>query len=325
MNDEVQRLRSALPDRYVIERELGRGGMATVYLAFDEKQKRKVAIKVLRPELAATLGVQRFLREIELTAQLVHPHILPLLESGKAEEILYYVMPYVEGETLRDRLKREGQLPIEDAIQTTCEVAEALAYAHSQGVIHRDVKPENIFLAAGQAVIGDFGIARALSEAGGERLTETGLAMGTPAYMSPEQAMGRDAVDHRTDIYALGCVIYEMLGGDPPFKSDVKRNEHYMWLGLAYAGLGRFPEAIEAGEESMQLLPVARDEFDGPLVMKFLAVIYAKAGEYDKAVETLEYLMTIPSAVSVERIAVDPQWAPYRELPEFVRFLETVP
>ncbi|MFQ5702619.1 MAG: serine/threonine-protein kinase [Gemmatimonadales bacterium] len=188
--DELEHLRSALPNRYSVERELGRGGMATVYLAFDENQKRQVAIKVLRSELAATLGVPRFLREIEITAKLVHPHILPLLESGKADDILYYVMPHVEGETLRDRLKREGQLPIEDAVKTTSEVADALAYGHSLGVIHRDIKPENIFLAAGQAVIGDFGIARAVSEAGGERLTETGLAMGTPAYMSPEQALG---------------------------------------------------------------------------------------------------------------------------------------
>ena len=262
MSEQLELLRSALPDRYAIERELGRGGMATVYLAFDEKQKRQVAIKVLRPELSASIGVQRFLREIELTAQLVHPHILPLLESGKADDILYYVMPYVEGETLRDRLKREGQLPIEDSIQTASEVAEALAYAHSLGVIHRDIKPENIFLAAGQAVIGDFGIARAISEAGGDRLTETGLAMGTPAYMSPEQAMGRTKVDNRTDIYSLGCVIYEMLGGDPPFSGSTPQSILARKVTDQIPSLRSVRETVPEAFENVVLKALARSPAD---------------------------------------------------------------
>jgi eukaryotic-like serine/threonine-protein kinase len=217
MTDTFDRLKTALADRYTIERELGAGGMATVYLAHDIEHDRSVAVKVLRPELAAALGPERFLREIKITAQLNHPHILPLLDSGEADGFLYYVMPNVEGETLRDRLDSEGQLPIEDAIKTTTEVAHALSYAHSHDIVHRDIKPENIFLSAGQAVIGDFGIARAITAAGGERLTETGLAVGTVAYMSPEQAGGESLIDGRSDVYALGCVVYEMLAGAPPF------------------------------------------------------------------------------------------------------------
>ena len=207
----------ALTDRYVIERELGSGGMAIVYLAEDLKHHRKVAVKVLRPELAAALGAERFLREIEIAARLQHPHILPLHDSGEAEGVLYYVMPYVEGESLRDRLNRETQLPLEDALQIAREVADALGYAHSHQVIHRDIKPENVLLSGGHAVVADFGIARAISAAGGEQLTQTGLAMGTPAYMSPEQAMGKAQLDARSDLYSLGCVLYEMLAGEPPF------------------------------------------------------------------------------------------------------------
>ena len=191
--------------------------MATVYLAHDIEHDRHVAVKVLRPELAATIGSERFLREIKITARLNHPHILPLLDSGEADGFLYYVMPCVQGETLRDRLNREGQLPIEDAIRTTSEVADALSHAHGHGIVHRDIKPENIFLFAGQAVIGDFGIARAITAAGGERLTQTGMAVGTAAYMSPEQASGESRIDGRSDVYALGCVVYEMLAGAPPF------------------------------------------------------------------------------------------------------------
>ncbi len=191
--------------------------MATVYLAQDLKHKRRVAIKVVRPELAAALGPERFLREIEITAQLNHPHILPLLDSGEASGLLYYAMPYAEGESLRERLNREKQLPIEDAIQIAREVADALDYAHRHGVVHRDIKPENILLQERHAVVADFGIARAISLAGGERLTATGVAVGTPEYMSPEQASGRGEVDGRSDIYALGCVLHEMLAGQPPF------------------------------------------------------------------------------------------------------------
>jgi serine/threonine protein kinase len=190
MPETLERLKEALADRYTIQRELGRGGMATVYLAEDRKHHRPVALKVLRPELAAALGPDRFLREIELSARLTHPHILPLHDSGNADGFLYYVMPYVEGESLRDRLTREKQLPVDDALQISREVADALSYAHSHGVIHRDIKPENILLESGHAVVADFGIARAIDAAGGDRLTETGVAMGTPQYMSPEQAGG---------------------------------------------------------------------------------------------------------------------------------------
>ncbi len=191
--------------------------MATVYLAEDRKHHRQVAVKVLRAEIAAVLGAERFLREIETAARLNHPHILPLHDSGEADGFLYYVMPYVEGESLRDRLDREKQLPLDDALQIAREVADALSYAHSHDVVHRDIKPENIMLESGHAVVADFGIARAITAAGGAKLTETGIALGTPAYMSPEQAAGSRELDGRSDLYSLGCVLYEMLGGQPPF------------------------------------------------------------------------------------------------------------
>ena len=217
MSDVAASLRNALHDRYRIERELGAGGMATVYLAEDLKHDRKVAIKVLHPDLAAALGAQRFLSEIKTTANLQHPHILPLHDSGEADGLLFYVMPYVEGESLRDRLDREKPLPIADAVRITCEVASALDYAHRHGVIHRDVKPENILLHDGRATVADFGIALAIQSAAGARMTQTGLSLGTPQYMSPEQAMGEKQIDARSDVYALGAVLYEMLTGDPPF------------------------------------------------------------------------------------------------------------
>ena len=214
--DARARLERGLADRYQIERELGRGGMATVLLARDPRHERRVAIKVLHPELSAILGAERFLAEIRLTANLQHPHILPLFDSGVVDGQPYYVMPYVEGETLRGRLTREKQLPVADAVRIATEVASALDYAHRQGVIHRDVKPENILLHDGQALVADFGIALAVSNAGGTRLTETGLSLGTPHYMSPEQATGDRQLDARSDVYALGAVTYEMLAGDPP-------------------------------------------------------------------------------------------------------------
>jgi serine/threonine-protein kinase len=212
-----QRLSTALLDRYRIERELGQGGMATVYLAEDLKHDRRVAVKVLRPELAVVIGAERFLAEIKLTANLQHPHILPLHDSGAADGFLYYVMPFIEGESLRDRLQREKQLPVDEAVRITGEVASALDYAHRHGVIHRDIKPENILLHDGSALVADFGIALAASKAGGTRMTETGMSLGTPHYMSPEQAMGEREITVRSDVYALGCVAYEMLSGDPPF------------------------------------------------------------------------------------------------------------
>jgi hypothetical protein len=215
--EQLDRLKVALADRYRIERELGRGGMAVVYLAEDRKLERQVAIKVLKPELAAAIGSERFLREVKLTARLEHPHILTLHDSGDADGFLYYVMPFAAGESLRERLNREQQLPLEDALQIAREVADALHSAHTHEVVHRDIKPENIMLEEGHAVVADFGIARAITAAGGERLTETGVAVGTPAYMSPEQAAGSTGVDQRSDEYALGCVVYEMLAGEPPF------------------------------------------------------------------------------------------------------------
>ncbi len=215
--DSIAPLQAAIADRYLLERELGRGGMATVYLARDLKHHRKVAIKVLKPEIGAMLGPERFLREIRVTAQLTHPHILPVHDSGTAEGLLYYVMPYVDGESLRDRLRRERQLEIDETLQLIRTVADALEYAHGHGVIHRDIKPENILLQAGQAVVSDFGIALTVKDTQGERLTGVGLLMGTPAYMSPEQAMGAREPDVRSDVYSLGCVLYEALVGEPPY------------------------------------------------------------------------------------------------------------
>ena len=238
MGDLLRGLESALRDRYHVAREVGHGGMAIVYLAEDVKHRRRVAIKVLRPELIATLGTDRFLREIEIAAQLAHPNILPLYDSGQVHRdpersegegppLLYYVMPYVEGETLRDRLNREKQLPLDEALQIAREVADALAYAHSLGLIHRDIKPENILFQAGHAVVSDFGIARAVSHAArdqGGQLTESGIAVGTLAYMSPEQTAGKRDLDSRTDIYSLGCVLYEMLAGEVPLGPSTGAN-----------------------------------------------------------------------------------------------------
>jgi len=216
MTDAPDRLRTALSDRYEILSELGSGGMATVYLANDLKHSRKVALKVLRPELAAVIGADRFLAEIKTTAALQHPHILALFDSGQADGFLFYVMPLIEGESLRQRLDREHQLAVDDALRLTKEIASALDYAHRHGVIHRDIKPENILLHDGSALVADFGIALAVSHAGGNRMTETGLSLGTPGYMSPEQATGERTLDARSDVYSLGCLLYEMLAGEPP-------------------------------------------------------------------------------------------------------------
>src|SRR5438034_360291 len=214
--DAVVQLNSALQARYEVEREIGAGGMATVYLARDLKHNRRVALKVLRPDLGVVLGAERFLSEIEVTANLQHPNLLPLFDSGEADGLLFYVMPYVEGESLRAALEREKQLPIDEALHIATAVASALDYAHRHGVIHRDLKPENILLHEGQPLVADFGIALAVSNAGGNRITQTGLSLGTPQYMSPEQATGDRAIDGRTDVYSLGAVLYEMLTGDPP-------------------------------------------------------------------------------------------------------------
>jgi len=216
-------LSTALGDRYTIDRVLGRGGMATVYVAEDRRHNRQVAIKVLRPDVAAAIGAERFLREITIAARLTHPHVLPLIDSGQAGGSLYYVMPYVRGETLRQRLVREPRLPVKDALAIARELGAGLDYAHREGFVHRDVKPENVLLADGHAVLADFGIARAICQAGGEHVTEVGLAIGTPEYMSPEQAAGDRELDGRCDVYALACVVYEMLAGQPPFSGESAR------------------------------------------------------------------------------------------------------
>ncbi|HEU5171015.1 MAG TPA: protein kinase [Gemmatimonadales bacterium] len=215
--DLRDRLQIALAGRYTLDRELGRGGMATVYLAHDLKHRRRVALKVLHPTLAPAFGADRFLREIETAAGLTHPHVLPLFDSGEAEGLLWYTMPHVEGESLRRRLTRERQLSVADAVRIAAEVADALSHAHEHGIIHRDVKPENILLSGSHALVADFGIAKAVEAAAGESLTQTGLAVGTPAYMSPEQASADREVDARSDVYSLGCVLYEMLAGEPPY------------------------------------------------------------------------------------------------------------
>ena len=217
MPDLLERLTTALGDRYAIQSEIGRGGMAAVFLAGDLKHHRKVAVKVMHPDISSDVATERFLREIEIAAGLTHPLILPIHDSGQADGLLYCVMPFIEGESLRDRLLREKQLPVGDALRFTREVAEALGYAHEHGIIHRDIKPANILLQHDHALVADFGIARAVEQAGGARITHTGVAVGTPAYMSPEQGTGEADLDGRTDIYALGCVLFEMLAGDPPY------------------------------------------------------------------------------------------------------------
>jgi serine/threonine protein kinase/Tol biopolymer transport system component len=222
--DPLSQLRASLADHYAIEREIGAGGMATVYLARDLRHDRHVALKVLKPDLGAVLGVERFLSEIKVTANLQHPNLLPLFDSGEVEGLLYYVMPFVEGESLRSRLDREKQLPIDEAIRISVAIPNALQYAHDHGVIHRDLKPENILLQSGQPVIADFGIALAVSKAGGSRITQTGLSLGTPAYMSPEQATGDRVIDARSDIYSLGAMTYEMLTGEPPHTGSTSQS-----------------------------------------------------------------------------------------------------
>jgi serine/threonine-protein kinase len=217
MSDAMSRLNEALAGRYTLESEVGEGGMATVYLARDLKHNRNVALKVLKPELAAVVGAERFLAEIETTANLQHPHLLPLFDSGEADGFLFYVMPYIEGETLRERIDRDRQLPVDEAIGIATAVAGALQTAHEQGVVHRDIKPGNILLSRGQPLVADFGIAIAVSAGGSGRLTETGLSLGTPYYMSPEQATGDQHVGPASDTFALACVLYEMLTGDPPY------------------------------------------------------------------------------------------------------------
>jgi serine/threonine-protein kinase len=295
MSEIDERLKAAVADRYRIERELGAGGMATVYLAEDVRHQRRVAMKVLRPELAATLGHERFLREITTTANLRHPHILPLYDSGDAGGFLYYVMPWVEGESLRERLIRQKQLPVDDALTIAREVADALGYAHARGVVHRDIKPDNILLEGGHAVVADFGIARALTAAGPERLTGTGVSIGTPAYMSPEQAAGDAELDGRSDLYSLGCVLYEMLGGQPPFTgptAEVVTRQHLITEAAPITNLRPTVPAAVAGALARTLAKNPADRFNA-------------AAQFFEALSAAD--VTAPSAV-----ATTPRRSPIR-------------
>ncbi|MCH8145214.1 MAG: serine/threonine protein kinase [Gemmatimonadetes bacterium] len=245
MTDQLSRLTTALAGRYAIEGEVGAGGMATVYLARHVKHERNVAVKVLRPELAAALGSERFVREIAIAAQLHHPHILPLFDSGEADGFLYYVMPYEEGQSLRDKLAAEGELPIAEAVSLLRDIVGALVHAHQHGVVHRDIKPENIMLSDRHAILTDFGVAKAVSQAStGAKLTSVGLALGTPTYMAPEQAAGDPNVDHRADIYAVGVVAYELLTGTPPFDGASAQE-------LMAAHITRPPEPLSSRRETI--------------------------------------------------------------------------
>ena len=260
--EQFERIRAALASRYRLVREVGHGGMATVHLADDVKHDRRVAVKVLRPELAAALGPERFLREIQIAALLAHPHILPLHDSGEADGFLFYVMPFVDGESLRDRLAREHQLAIPEAVRIVQEVADALTYAHGRGVVHRDIKPENIMFLAGHAVVTDFGVAMAVGTAGGPRLTESGFVVGTPLYMSPEQSLGEGDVDGRSDTYSLGCVLYEMLAGDPPFGSSTARGVLAQKLSEPVPGLSGRRETVSAALDQAVQRAMARAPAD---------------------------------------------------------------
>ena len=277
VRDAVAVVTAALGDRYAIDRELGRGGMATVYVAQDRRHAREVAIKVLRPDVAAAIGAERFLREIAIAARLTHPHVLPLIDSGQAAGSLYYVMPYVRGESLRQRLARERRLPLKDALRIARELGAGLDYAHREGFIHRDVKPENVLLADGHAVIADFGIARAICQScDGQNVTEVGLTIGTPEYMSPEQAAGDRDLDGRSDLYSLACVIYETLAGEPPFAGASARAVMAQHLSEAPPPLrARRPDAPAAVEQALARA-LAKDPADRfATVAQFVAALEA--------------------------------------------------
>ena len=264
MDDVAGALNAALEGRYRIERAIGEGGMATVYLARDLRHERNVALKVLDPDLGASLGSARFLTEIRTTAQLHHPHILPLYDSGDANGLLYYVMPFIDGESLRDLLDRDDRLPIDEALRLFAEIADAVGYAHEHGIIHRDIKPENVLLSGKHAFVADFGIARAVSVSGSERLTRAGMTLGTPAYMSPEQGAGSPRLDARSDVYSLGCVLFEMITGDPPFTGDsnqqviAQRFQHEIGPSLLAHRSGVPPRLDAAVRKAMAREPIAR-------------------------------------------------------------------
>ena len=277
MPDLLERLQFALADRYAVESEIGRGGMAVVYLAEDLRHRRKVAIKVLHPELTATLGGDRFLREIEIVAGLQHPHILPLYDSGETDSLLYHVMPYAEGESLRQRLDREGQLSVAESVRIAVEVADGLDYAHRKGVVHRDIKPGNILLAEGHATIADFGIARAIEAARGDRVTSTGLGVGTPLYASPEQATAQETLDGRTDIYSLGCVLYEMLAGEPPLMGATPQM-------IQARRMSETPTALHTVRDTV---PPVLDHVIARALARVPADRFATASEFGQALQTV--------------------------------------
>src|SRR5687767_7281902 len=290
----ADRLITALADRYRIERELGAGGMATVYLAQDLKHDRKVAIKVLKPELAAVLGAARFVVEIKTTAAMSHPHILPLFDSGTADGFLFYVMPYIQGETIREKLNRETQFGVDEAVRIAREVADALDYAHRHGVIHRDIKPENILLHDGRAMVMDFGIALAVSAAAGGRMTETGLSLGTPHYMSPEQATAEKEITGRSDVYSLACVLYEMLSGNPPHTGA---SAHQIIMKI----ITETPESVTAVRRSVP--PNVAAAIDTALE-KLPADRFASARAFAEALAAPNYSRTKLPGVAEERASM---------------------
>jgi serine/threonine protein kinase len=278
------RLARALEGRYVIEREIARGGMATVHLARDLRHGRRVAIKVLRDEIAAAIGAERFLEEIRVTASLQHPNILPLFDSGGADGVLWYAMPYVEGETLRARLTREGTLPVAEALRLSREIADALDHAHARGVVHRDIKPENVLLQHGHALVADFGIALALEQAGVDRVTRTGVAIGTPQYMAPEQAAGERALDARVDVYALGAVLHEMLAGESPFAAATRRAAVRRLMYEPPGALAtRRPDVQPFVDDALRRALAAQPEDRFPSAAEFAEALTAHGGDLEGA------------------------------------------
>ncbi|MEN8145498.1 MAG: serine/threonine-protein kinase, partial [Gemmatimonadota bacterium] len=300
MSSQMERFNESLVGRYTIEREIGRGGMATVYLATDQKHGRQVAVKVILPSIAYSISGERFLREIEIAARLAHPNILPLLDSGQANGFLYHVTPYMEGETLGKRLKRERELPIADSVQIAREIADALDYAHSEGIVHRDVKPENIILSRGHALIADFGVARAIEVGGGESLTETGIVLGTPAYMSPEQASAERSLDGRSDIYSLACVVYEMLGGEPPLMGRTSVATMARRLNESPTSLRVVRQSVHPGMEEVVHKALSRLPADR----------YGRANEFADALAATLSGAATPAARRVDAPPVKPSfWA----------------
>ena len=337
MTDFDEQLGRAVADRYAVERQIGRGGMAVVYLARDLRHGRRVALKVLAPELAQALGAERFLREIEIAARLSHPRIVPLLDSGVADGLLFYAMPFVEGESLRERLEREKQLPVDDAVEIACQVAAALAYAHSHGIVHRDIKPENILLSGGEGLVTDFGIARAVTAAGGSRLTTTGMAVGTPAYMSPEQASGAVDVDARADVYALGCVLYEMLAGEPPFTGPTAQSVAARKLTESAPNVGWVRESVppvlaEAVRKALARVPADRYATATQFVeaLRRTETALPASGERIDAVRRWRervLWLALGAAVTLLGVVASPQWPRPRapDRPSLVRMTGTLP